>query len=223
MDHAQRPGEVPPGDVPEDDLDDAPLDPRDGLAIVAAQQRRVRDSEIDDRLLFGVWGLAWLVGYAVQWRTALTSGTRTSTGQGGLVFAIIALVALVITLVHIAHATRGVAGVSKQAGAMFGIAWSIGFTGQGLLVAGVARADASPEVIAIVANGAACLVVGLLYMAGGAIWRQRALFLIGAWMIATAAAASLVPMPDGYLVMSLAGGGGLLAGAVITAVHRRRS
>ncbi|ADG76325.1 conserved hypothetical protein [Cellulomonas flavigena DSM 20109] len=223
MDDTQRPGGVHPEGIPEDDVDDAPLDPRAGLAIVAAQQRRVRESEIDDRLLFGVWGVAWLVGYAVQWRTAVSSGTRTSTGQGGLAFAIIALVALAITLVHITVASRGVAGVSKQAGAMFGIAWSIGFTGQGLIVAGVARADASPEVIAIVANGAACLVVGLLYMAGGAVWRQRALFFIGAWMIATAAAASLVPMPGGYLVMSLAGGGGLLAGAVITEIYRRRA
>ena len=218
MDHEQR-----PGDLPEDDLDDAPLDPRDGLAIVAAQQRRVRDSEIDDRLLFGVWGVAWLVGYAVQWRTALSSETRTSTGQGGLAFAIIVLVALAVTLVHIALAGRGVAGVSKQAGTMFGVAWSVGFTGQGLIVAGIARADASPEVIAIVANGAACLVVGLLYMAGGAIWRQRALFFIGAWMIATAAVASLVAMPGGYLGMSRAGGGGLLAGAVVTEIYRRRA
>lgn len=217
MDHAQRPEGVP------DDLDDEPLDPSAGLAIVAAQQRRVRDSEVDDRLLFTVWGVAWLVGYFLQWRSATAAGTVTPTGQGGLAFAGIALVALVITLVHIARATRGVAGVSKKSGAMFGIAWSVGFFGQGLLVAGVARADASPEVIAIVANGAACLVVGLLYMAAGAIWRQMALYLIGTWMIATAAAASMVAMPDGYLVMSLAGGGGLLAGAVITAIYRRRA
>lgn len=106
---------------------------------------------------------------------------------------------------------------------MFGIAWSIGFFGQGLIVAGVAKAGASDEVVAIVANGAACLVVGLLYMGAGAIWRQIALYLIGTWMIATAAAASLVAMPAGYLVMSLAGGGGLLVGAVVTAIYRRRA
>ena len=218
MDHPQS-----PGDLPDDDLDEAPLDPGAGLAIVAAQQRRVRDSEVDDRLLFGVWGVAWLVGYGVQWWSAVDSSSATASGQGGLAFAVVAVAALVVTLVHIAHATRGVAGVSKKAGAMFGAAWSIGFTGQGLIVAGAARAGASDEVVAIVANGAACLVVGLLYMGAGAIWRQTALYLIGAWMIVTAAVASMVAMPGGYLVMSLAGGGGLLAGAVLTALYRRRA
>ncbi|MBO3089300.1 hypothetical protein [Cellulomonas dongxiuzhuiae] len=205
------------------DVDDAPPDPLSGLAIVAAQRRRVRDSDVDDRILFGVWGVAWLVGYAAQWWTATTSPTRTATGQGGLVFAAVAVIALVVTLVHVGRATHGVAGTSKQVGMMYGWAWSIGFVGQGLLVAGVVDAGANPEVIAIVANGAACLVVGLLYMAGGALWQQLSLYLIGAWMIATAAAASLVAMPTGYLVMSLAGGGGMLVAAVLAALHRRRA
>ena len=217
MDHAQRP------EGPDDDLDDAPLDPRDGLAIVAAQRRRVRDADVDDRLLFGVWGSAWVVGYALQWWSATSSGSSTATGLGGLAFAVVSAVALVVTLVHTARATRGVAGTSREVGQMYGIAWGVGFAGQGLLVMGVARAGSTPEVIAIVANGAACLVVGLLYMAGGALWRQRALYLIGAWMIATAAAASLVAMPAGYLVMAVAGGGGLLAGAVVTSLYRRRA
>ncbi|MBF0688300.1 MAG: hypothetical protein IR158_11135 [Cellulomonas sp.] len=214
---------VPDDGAPLADLDDAPPDPRAGLAIVAAQQRRVRDSDVDDRLLFGVWGVAWLVGYAAQWWTATASPTRTATGQGGLVFAAVAVAALVVTLVHIARATHGVAGTSRQVGMMYGWAWSIGFFGQGLIVAGVVGAGASPEIIAIVANGAACLVVGLLYMAGGALWQQLSLFLIGAWMIATAAAASLVAMPDGYLVMSLAGGGGMLVACLLAALHRRRA
>lgn len=218
-----EPQDTPPDAASVPDVDDAPPDPRAGLDIVAAQQRRVRDSEVDDRILFGVWGLAWLVGYAVQWRTAIDSPTRTATPQGGTVFAAVAVVALVVTLVHIARATRGVAGTSKQVGMMFGWAWSIGFFGQGLIVAGVVDAGAEPVVVAIVANGAACLVVGLLYMAGGAIWQEPALYFIGAWMIATAAAASLVAMPAGYLVMSLAGGGGMLVGAVVSAVYRRRA
>ncbi|UZN03179.1 hypothetical protein [Cellulomonas sp. S1-8] len=203
--------------------DDAPLDPRAGLAIVAAQQRRVRESSVDDRILFGVWGLAWLVGYGVQWWTATTSPTRTATGRGGLVFAAVAVAALVVTLLHVARATHGVAGTSRQVGMMYGWAWSVGFVGQGLIVAGVVRAGADAVVIAIVANGVACLVVGLLYMAGGALWQELSMYLIGAWMIVTAAAASLVDMPGGYLVMSLAGGGGMLVAAGLAALRRRRA
>lgn len=217
---ARRP---PDGTAPAGDLDDdAPLDPRAGLAIVAAQRRRVRDADVDERRLFGVWGLAWVVGYGAQWWTATTSPTRTATAAGGLVFAAVAVVALVVTLVHVLRATRGVLGTSHQVGAMYGWAWTIGFVGQGLVVAGVARADASPVVVAVVANGAACLVVGLLYMAGGALWQQVPLYVVGAWMIATAGAASLVPLPDGYLVMALAGGGGMLAAAGVGTWRRRR-
>ena len=212
--------EAAPGAAPDDD---APPDPRDVLAIVAAQRRRVRDSDVDDRVLFGVWGVAWLLGYGAQWWTATTSPTRTSTGLGGLVFAALAVIGLVVTLVHVARAGHGIAGTSRQVGAMYGWAWMLGFVGQGLLVAGVVRADASPVVVTVVANGVACLVVGLLYMAGGALWREVSMYVLGGWMILTAAAASLVPLPAGYLVMSLAGGGGMLVGAALVAVRRRRA
>ncbi|MCC2333713.1 hypothetical protein [Cellulomonas wangsupingiae] len=211
------------GAAPRPDTDDAPPDPREGLAIVAAQRRRVRDTDVDNRLMFGVWGVAWLVGYAAQWWTATTSPTHTSTGRGGLVFAAVAAVAMVITIVHVARATHGIAGTSQQVGIMYGWAWAIGFTGQGLIVAGVVGAGANPVVIAVVANGIACVVVGLLYMAGGALWREVSMYLIGAWMIVTAGAASLVPMPDGYLVMAFAGGGGMLVAAVLAALRRRRA
>jgi len=205
------------------DTDDAPPDPRQGLAIVAAQRRRVRDSDVDSRILFGVWGLGWLVAYGVQWWDATTSPTGTSTARGGIAFGAIMLVALVVTLVHVARAGRGLAGASQQIGAMYGSAWGIGFAGQGLIVVGIVNAGANPVVIAIVANSIACLVVGMMYMAGGALWRETAMYVIGAWMIAVAAAASLVSMPTGYLVMSLAGGGGMLVGAAISAVYRRRA
>ncbi|MBO0919647.1 hypothetical protein J1G42_02260 [Cellulomonas sp. zg-ZUI222] len=203
--------------------DDTPPDPREGLAIVAAQQRRVRDSDVDDRVLFGVWGVAWLLGYGAQWWTATTSPTRTATGVGGLVFGVLAIAGLVVTLVHVTRATHGLAGTSRQVGAMYGWAWMLGFVGQGLLVAGVVRADASPVVVTVVANGVGCLVVGLLYMAGGALWREVSMYVLGGWMIVTAAAAGLVAMPAGYLVMSVAGGGGMLVGAGLAAVRRRRA
>ncbi len=210
---------VLPGGYPDDD----PIDPREGLAIVAAQRRRVRDSIVDDRLVFGVWGLAWLVGYGAMWWSADRSATSTASGLGALVFAGVAGAALVVTLVHVVRSTHGLAGTSSQVGAIYGWAWFVGFLGQGLITAGVVNAGADAQVIAIVANGVAALVVGLLYMAGGALWRETALVAVGGWMIATAGAASLLPMPSGYLVMALAGGGGMLAAAGYVHLRRRRA
>lgn len=205
-----------------DDEDDAPLDPREGLAIVSAQRRRVQDTEVDDRVLFGTWGVLWLVGYAVQWWSAERSPTGTSTAPAGAVFAVLMVVGLVVTLTHVARRSAGVRGTSQVVGTMVGLTWFAGFTAQGLVVAGVVRAGASPEVIAVVANSLACLVVGLLYMACGAMWRLRAMYALGVWVIATAAVASLVGTPPGYLVMSLGGGGGMLVGALVAHLARRR-
>ncbi|MFS0704824.1 hypothetical protein AB6N23_09915 [Cellulomonas sp. 179-A 9B4 NHS] len=203
--------------------DDAPLDPAEGLAIVAAQRRRVQDTDIDDRVLFGTWGVLWLVGYAIQWWSAERSPTGTSTAPAGLAFGLLMVVGLVVTLTHIGRRSRGLRGTSRSVGTMFGLTWLAGFTAQGLIVAGVVRAGASPEVIALVANSLACLVVGLLYMVCGAVWQIRAMYVLGVWVIAAAAAASLAGTPGGYLVMSLAGGGGMLLGAVVAHVTRRRS
>lgn len=202
--------------------DDEPIDPRAGLDIVAAQRRRVRDSDVDGRVLFGIWGVAWLLGYLVQWWSASQSPTGTSTAPAGAVFGALMFAGVVLTIVHVARRSRGVRGTSQVVGAMYGWAWFLGFVAQGTIVAGAINADAPPQVVAVVANGAACLVVGLLYMAGGALWREPPFYALGAWLLVTAAAASLVGMPAGYLVMALAGGGGMTAAAVATVVHRWR-
>lgn len=205
------------------DEDDAPLDPAAGLAIVAAQRRRVLDTEVDDRVLFGTWGVLWLVGYTVQWWSAERSPTGTSTGPAGAVFGLLMVLGLVVTLTHVGRRSRGVRGTSRSVGTMFGLTWFAGFLGQALIVAGVVAAGAGPEVIAVVANSLACLVVGLLYMACGAMWQIRAMYLLGVWIIATAAVASLVGTPDGYLVMALGGGGGMVVGAVVAHLVRQRT
>lgn len=209
-----------PAPVPVDD--DEPIDARAGLDIVAAQRRRVRDSDVDARVLFGIWGVAWLVGYAVQWWSASRSATGTPTAPAGAVFGLLMCAGVVLTIVHVARRSRGLRGASQTVGAMYGWSWFLGFVAQGTLVAGVLNADASPQVVGVVANGAACLVVGLLYMAGGALWREPAFYALGAWLLLTAAIASLVGMPAGYLVMALAGGGGMATAAVATSVHRWR-
>lgn len=203
--------------------DDAPPDPAAGLAIVAAQRRRVLDTEVDDRVLFGTWGALWLVGYTVQWWSAERSPTGTSTAPAGAVFGVLMVLGLVVTLTHIGRRSRGVRGTSRSTGTMLGLTWFAGFTGQALVVAGVVAAGASPEVIAIVANGLACLVVGLLYMACAAMWRIRSMYLLGVWVIATAGVASLVGAAGGYLVMALGGGGGMLVGALVAHLVRRRA
>ena len=90
-----------------------------------------------------------------------------------------------------------------------------------MIVGGLAQAGASGEVISLAANAIAALVVGLLYIAGGLLWCATSMYVLGAWMALTGAAAALTGLPDSYLVMALAGGGGMLVGAVVETVRAR--
>lgn len=205
--------------------DDPPLDPAASAALIAAQRARVLGAtDVDGRLLFGVWGVAWLLGFGVMYGVA---GDRPPldwypTVAGG-VFAGLLVTAGVVTAVHIARRTAGVHGDSAVQGAMYGWSWALGFAGVFTLSAALARAGAEPVVIETAMTIAAPIVVGVLYMAGAAIWQDRTQFALGAWILVVTVAAGIVGMPHMLAVMSLAGGGGMLVGAVAVAARRRRS
>ena len=68
-------------------------------------------------------------------------------------------------------------------GAMYGWSWAVSFAVGFLILSGVARMGASEEVMQILANSLSCLVVAALYMAGGALWRDRGMFVVGVWIL----------------------------------------
>ena len=102
---------------------------------------------------------------------------------------------------------------------MYGWAWAIGFIGQGMIVAGLAPGGGVPEVVTLAANAIAALVVGLLYMAGGAAVASRPRCTCSApgWSLVGAGASARRAARARYLVMALAGGGGMLVGAASSA------
>lgn len=181
----------------------------------------------DSRVLFGAWGVAWFVGYLVLWLTArpeagASPDGATPAGWAFVVFYGLLVSAVAITIVHITRRTRGVRGESATSGAMFGWAWAVAFTVVGLVIGALGRADVAPEAMALISNALPCLTVGTLYMAGASMYRDRWWFALGAWIALVAGAATMVGLPGTYLVMSLAGGGGMLVGAVACHVAARR-
>lgn len=66
-------------------------------------------------------------------------------------------------------------------------------------------------------------MVGVLYLGGGATWRDRAQFGLSAWILVTTGAGVVAGLPWLSLVMALGGGGGfLLAAAWFTLTRARR-
>ncbi|WP_299037629.1 hypothetical protein [uncultured Pseudokineococcus sp.] len=203
--------------------DDAPLDPREALAVLESERSRTqRQLEPDVRLIYGVWGATWLVGFLVLW--------ASSTGRGPLVlpppaagstFAALMAVAVVVTGVHSTRRMAGLRGTSSTQGAMYGWAWLLGFGCVAALFTSAAGAGASAEVMGVLAPALSGLVVGLLYLAGGAMWQDRAQYALGAWILVTSAAGAIAGYPANHLVMGLLGGGGFLVAAVVVAVRGR--
>lgn len=205
-----------------DDDEDPPAgtDPAALLALIAGERERTRRRISPTMAVIGTaWGLAWLVGYLVLF---ITFDGTVSPWWAFMIFAGLLGMAIVVTAVHTARRSSGLGGESATVGAMYGWAWIIGFVAAALIFASVIRAGASPEVVAVITNGVSCLVVGLLYLAGGMLWREGRMFALGAWIALIAGLASLAGPPTTYLVMALAGGGGFLAAAVADAVVSRR-
>lgn len=207
-------GEAVPDDTPAGD------DPAALLALIAAQRENTRRRTSPTMAVIGTaWGVAWLLGYLVLY---LTFDGASSPWWAFLMFASLLVLAVVVTAVHTARRVSGLGGDSATVGTMYGWSWIIGFIAAALIFASAARAGAGPEIMAILSNAVSALVVGLLYLAGGMLWREGRMFALGAWIALVAGLASLAGPPTTYLVMALAGGGGFLVAAVVDAVVSRR-
>ncbi|WP_454850594.1 hypothetical protein [Promicromonospora soli] len=201
--------------------DPAGLDPAETLRMIRHQQEAARDAtEPDGRVLFGAWGLAWLIGYLALWSTARDTGTPAAWAGWVLAGCIVGAVGL--TVVHSVTRTSGTRGASARVGTMYGWTWFLAFTAYGVMLGAMGDAGASPEVQAIAANGFACVIVGLLYLAGGMLFKEVRMYAIGVWMLVTAVLAAFAGMPNTYFVMAVAGGGGFLAMVVVEQILRTR-
>ncbi len=208
-------------------LDDGSLTAEQSLALIEAQRSRVQaETDVDPVLLYGVWGTAWLVGFGLWALTASRGdGDRVLDLPAGLVgasFAVLLVSAAAVTTWHSVRAGRGLRGEGQMRGAMYGGSWFLAFVGLFAVMAAVGRQGASDELMSLLSPLLACLLVGVMQMMGGAVWKDRALFAIGVWVLLCTAVGGLLGLPDFYLVMSLAGGGGFLLGAGWHLLRRKR-
>lgn len=201
---------------------DGPLDPALARAIIDAQRTRVRSAAYtDDRVIFGVWAVAWLVGYGVLWGTS-GDGAAAIPWWAWAVFGALILTGVGTTVVHSVRRMSGMEGVSRRTGQLYGWSWFVAFVAGQTLVGGLAGAGLPDDAVTLAANGISALIVAVLYMAGGALWQDRAQFALGVWMAVVAAAATVVGLPGTFVVMGLAGGGGMAVGALLAHLAQRR-
>jgi hypothetical protein len=185
------------------------------LALLESERARAATALGSDlRLLYGIWGVAWLVGFLTRW---------SGTGRGPVhvpgplavgVFNVCIAGAVVLTIAHHVRRSAGVRGPSVRSGAMYGWAWFWVFGALGAVMSSLYAAGLDEERITLLWSVLSGVAVGTLYLGSAAIARDWVEYGIGAWVLVVSAVASFAGYPGVFLVMGLAGGGGFLLAAL---------
>lgn len=199
--------------------DDAPmLDPAESLALIERERANLaRSLTPDPRLMLWPWGFAWLLGFGLFF---------LRFGPDGRVFVdlpdwlpLVTLMALfivagIITGVAGSRSGRQMAGPSSRQGLMYGLTWSVAYTGLSALFAQFSG-DMPDDQLGLLWAGGMVALTGALHMAGGAIWNDRNLFILGAWTSLVNLAGVLAGPGWHSLIVALGGGGAMIVAGVI--------
>ncbi len=205
-DDQDHPGEQPPS-------------PADMMALARRQQERTeQELSGSPAVMFGAWGLAWVAGFGTLF---LTLGAKpviaVPLGIALLIFFACLGSAGIVTGFLLRRASRGLRGPTQTSGAMYGWSWTLAFVALGAIIEAIRRIGVSYEVYALLWSAGSGLIVGVLFLCGGAMMCDRWQYGIGLWILAVNLGGAFTGIPGHYLVMSLAGGGGFLVTALVLA------
>lgn len=194
---------------------DGPLSPSESLALIEREQHEVnRRLGVNVALFYGPWGVAYLLGFgAIYLSYPSPVGWHLPTAVAGVLVSVLFSAAIAISIASGMRAGRGVRGPSRAAASMYGWSWVLGFSAVGAINFGMSRLNLPADAATLLQSGNSLLLVGVLYLAGGALFQDRFQYALGVWMLATGAASVLVGVPGNFAVLSLADGGGLLLAA----------
>ena len=203
---------------------DEPLSAGESLALIERQhQEAQRGLAPNVALFFGPWGVAYLLGFGAIFLTYPTPlPIRLAGWPAAVITAVLFASAVVITAVTGARAGRGLRGPSQAAGVMYGWSWTLGFSALAAVNLGVTRLGLPDEAVTLLWSGSSLLLVGVLYLGGGALFQDRFQYGLGVWMLVSGACSVFAGVPGNFAVVSLAGGGGLLLAAGYFALRHSR-
>ncbi|MDF7664500.1 hypothetical protein PT282_07520 [Bifidobacterium sp. ESL0763] len=200
-------------------------DPADALGIVRAQRKRANLARNQGSYVhFGVWGAAWLVGYAsLAFGTTSLDGNETTTSAWSfLVFAIVLIFAFVASCMVNVRNASGIRSenpmfhyfkrMGKMAGWSYPLAFFFGMCGLAIFAGKYGPGNTEMSVLY---NFVVPLVLGLIYWFHGAMHNNLTLSITGLWMMALSWSTILAGVPAGYWIMALLGGGGLLIAFIV--------
>jgi hypothetical protein len=193
--------------------DDTPLgDPAESLRLIREEQANLARTLIPDpRLMYWPWGFAWVIGFGLIF-LRFSPGGRVLVDMPPWLPSTVLLALLVaagiVTGVVGSRAGRQVAGPSSRQGLMYGLTWTVAFTGMSFVFAQFT--DALPDDRqSLLWGGGMVALTGALHMAGGAMWNDRNLFALGAWTSLVNVVGILFGVGWHPLIVAVAAGGGM--------------
>ncbi|MFF4317917.1 ABC transporter permease [Streptomyces sp. NPDC001568] len=176
--------------------------------------------EVDNRAAYLGFGFAYVLGHGAA---AVSEGSAPLLDLpealppvllgGGLVAGV------VLATVAATRAQRGAAAAQVLSGRLLGAAWIAAFTVLFLAVTGLTTLADEPELQSVLWPAGSGLVVGLLYLAEGAVRRDLLHYGLGLWLALISTAALPLATPGLYWVLAVAGGGAYVLAAALE--HRR--
>jgi len=206
-----------------DSDNDEPLTADASLAVIEAERDRVaKRVTFNPAVMAGIWAAAWFIGFGCAY-LAYGSGRVIPAWLGPTVAATLLVAAVMMSMLYATRINSGISGPSRTSAAMYGWSWMLGFACLTAVNIALANRDLTSATITLLWSASSLLLVGVLQLAGGAIWRDWTQFVIGVWMMVCAAGAVLAGVPGNFLVQSLAGGGGFAMLALYFIIQRRRA
>ncbi|MFE6910051.1 ABC transporter permease [Streptomyces erythrochromogenes] len=179
-----------------------------------------RSSEVDNRAAYASFGLAYLLGHGAaaashgdtpllrlpEWLPMALLGAGLVTG-------------IVLATAAALRAQRGAPAPEVLSGKLLGTAWIAAFTALAIAITGLTSVLDAPELESVLWPAGSGIVVGLLYLAEGAVRRNVLHYGLGIWLALTSAAVLSLEAPGLYWSLAAAGGG---AYALATVLEARR-
>jgi hypothetical protein len=188
-------------------------------ALITPPAARPSD-EVDNRSAYVSFASAYVLGHGAA---ALAKGADPVLALPGWLPLALLGAGFVAGTVHSIRAAnraqRGAGESERLAAKLLGAAWVIGFGALFLAITGLGAAFDDPGLQEVLWPAGSTLVVGLLYLAEGAVRRNTLHYGLGAWLAMVAAAAFFLDTPGFFWLLAVAGGGGY---AVATVLERRR-
>jgi hypothetical protein len=200
-----------------------PMDVRAAADLLRQTERDTRAAlTVPTAPINAAWGVAWLVGLGVMWLSVRDQHPyQGPTTPAAVLLGVLILAAIAATMVVVIRATKGVGGASDTQGRMYGWAWPIGFGTLFTIEGALGQVGASAEVLGLLGATGPLLVTSLIQIGGAAIWLDRPMFVLGAWLALVAAVGVWTGPVAVLAVEAVAGGGGFLVAAALSARRNR--